>query len=153
MSRLLYRIARILLKHSPDKHYIDQILYEQEQRTREFIHQEIQDFYEKLAEEHIKGVPITVAKNHILMHHALAGSEQRLWELLLKIEKYRLRDSFVDMSHYAFDLDSFYKEDIYALWREILLCLRMKKKGLAKYLKEYTNIAEDDSIRTVCNSL
>ena len=29
----------------------------------------------------------------------------------------------------------------------------MKKVGLAKYLKEFTNLADEDSIRTICNSL
>ena len=154
MSRLLYRIARILLKHSPDKHYINRAFFEQEQQIRELIHQEITHFYEKLVEEHLMGVPIPVARNHYLMNYVRAGSEQRLWELLIKMEKYRLKGTFVDMSHYVFDLDSFYKTTIYSIWIEVLTCLEIKESGLAKYLKDYTNLPkEGEEIRSICNNL
>ena len=49
------------------------------------------------------------------------------------------------MSHYTFDLDSYYKTDIYDLWKEILNCLCMKKMGLAIYLKDFTNLAEKET--------
>ena len=141
LSRLLYRIARIVLKHYADRVYIEQAVLDHEQRMK--------DFLIDLFAGH-STVPITY---HYLMQYALPGSEKRLWSLLIKMEKYRLKDSFKDMSHYTFDLDSYYKTRIYALWSEILLCLEMKKVGLAKYLKEFTNLGDEDSIRTICNHL
>lgn len=141
MSRLLYRIARIVLKHYADRGYIEQAVSDHEQRIKTFLI----DLF--------AGQPTVPIVNHYLMQFALPKSKQRLWGLLLEMEKYRLRDSFEDMSHYVFDLDSYYKTRIYALWSEILLCLEMKKVGLAKYLKEFTNLADEDSIRTICNSL
>ena len=141
LSRLLYRIARIVLKHYADRVYIEQAVLDHEQRMKDFLI----DLF--------AGHPIVPIANHYLMQYVLPGSEKKLWSLLIKMEKYRLRDSFKDMSHYTFDLDSYYKTRIYALWSEILLCLEMKKVGLAKYLKEFTNLADEDSIRTVCNYL
>ena len=138
---MLYRIARIVLKHYADRVYIEQAVLDHEQRMKDF-----------LTDQFAGHLPIPIA-NHYLMQYVLPGSEKKLWSLLLKMEKYRLRDSFEDMSHYVFDLDSYYKTRIYALWSEILLCLEMKKVGLAKYLKEFTNLADEDSIRTVCNYL
>lgn len=141
MSRLLYRIARIILKHYADRIYIEQAVLDHEQRMK------------ALLIDLFAGHPIIPVANHYLMQYALPESKQRLWALLLEMEKYRLRDSLEDMSHYTFDLDSYYKTRIYALWSEILLCLEMKKVGLAKYLKEFTNLADEDSIRTICNYL
>ena len=141
MSRLLYRIARIVLKHYAGRVYIEQAVLDHEQRMKDFL---IDQFATHPT------VPIV---NHYLMQYALPESKQRLWGLLVEMEKYRLRGSFDDISHYTFDLDSYYKSRIYALWSEILLCLEMKKVGLAKYLKEFTNLADEDSIRTICNHL
>ena len=141
MSRLLYRIARIVLKHYADRIYIEQAVFEHEQRMKDFL------------KDQFAHRPTISIVNHYLIQYALPGSERKLWALLIKMEKYRLRDSFEDMSHYTFDFDSYYKTDVYALWGEILLCLQMKKTGLAKYLKEFTNLADEDSIRTICNSL
>ena len=141
MSRLLYRIARIVLKHYANRVYIEQTIREHEQRMKDYL------------KELLSTDPVPPVGNHYLMQYARPEAKQQLWLLLVKMEKYRLRGSFEDMSHYTFDLDSYYKTEIYALWSEILLCLQIKKMGLAKFLMEFTNIAEEDSLRTVCNRL
>ena len=137
----MYRVARIVLKHYADRIYIEQTIQEHEQRMRDYI------------KDYLPTNPVPPVGNHYLMQYARPEAKQQLWLLLVKMEKYRLRGSFEDMSHYTFDLDSYYKTEIYALWSDILLCLQMKKMGLAKFLMEFTNIAEKDSLRTVCNHL
>ena len=157
MQRHLLRIVRLLLKHFADKKFLSDMMVEHEQRMTLLIDARIDEFYDRLMHDYIPVTPVAEQlqqiKNHYLLQYAYKDSCFRLIGLLCQLEKYRLKGSFKQMDYYTFDLDSFYKKDIYSLWREILTCLDMKKKGLAKYLKENTNLAEVDSFNTICNNL
>ena len=157
MRRFLLHIARLILKHFADKKYLSDLLAEHERRMEALFDSRIDELYDRMMHNFIPETPIGEhlqhIKNHYLMQYVYKDSCFRLIELLCKLEKYRLKGSFNRMDSYIFDLENFYKRDIYSLWCEILTCLNMKKRGLARYLKENTNLAEVESIDTICNNL
>ena len=153
MRRLLFHIARLIIKHYANKNY----LKEMEQDLTMHIDSKVQPIYDLLIKETKPKIPEKIKwtrySEHYLMQYVHEGMHFRLADLLYKLEKFRLPGTEQEVDRYIFDFDRFYKKSIYAILSDILLCLQMKKRGLAKYLKEKTNLAGVDSIDTICNNL
>lgn len=156
MRRLLFHLARLILKHYADRKYLTVLLTEHRFHMESTLDSKMDEFYGRLIHDIVPETPIAEhlqhIRNHYLMQYVYEERCFRLIGLLCQLEKYRLKGSFEQMDRYIFDLDCFYKKDIYAIWFEVLQCLNMKEQGLAIYLRNNTNLPrEGESIRSICN--
>ena len=83
--------------------------------------------------------------NYFLLKYVKEGCKDKVLSLLEELERFRVEGSRTDekIDHYEFDLKKWQKKQIYAVFKNVRICLSIKKNELGQYLLDHTNLGID----------